>query len=64
MKKLLITKKNMTPEEERIIEKNLEEVASILYNNASPEELKDFETVELSVRQKIIDIVAPSGIFF
>ena len=55
----------MTPEEEKIIEKNLEEVASILYKNTLLEEGEDFEKVELAARKQIIDHVAPRiGNFF
>ena len=61
MKKLLITKKKMTPEEERIIERKLEEVDLILYKNTSAEELEDFEKVELSVDGGSVKIRTPLG---
>jgi hypothetical protein len=49
----------MTPEEQAIIEKKLKEVAQILYNNTPRDELKTFETIELSVREHLLGTVAP-----
>lgn len=55
----------MTPEEKRIIQQNLEEVAQILYNNTPDSQLQDFENVELSVREHLMETVAPTiGTFF
>ncbi len=55
----------MTPEEQMIIEKNLVEVAAILYSYTLAEELSDFEQVELSVIKQILEQIAPQiGNFF
>lgn len=55
----------MTPEEQVIVTKKLREVAEILYNNTPTEELRTFETVELSVREHLLETVAPEiGNFF
>ena len=55
----------MTPEEQAIVEDRLKEVAKILYKNTAPEELKTFETIELSVREHLLKTVAPQiGDFF
>jgi hypothetical protein len=55
----------MTPEQAKIIDKKIEEIAQILYQNTDIEQLKDFETIELSVRKQILDHVAPKiGNFF
>jgi hypothetical protein len=55
----------MSPEEEKTIQENLEEIASILYKNTPKSELEDFETIELAVRKHILDHVAPTiGNFF
>jgi hypothetical protein len=55
----------MTPEEQAIVNRKLTEVAEILYKNTSPEELKTFETIELSVREHLLETVAPEiGNFF
>lgn len=55
----------MTPEEQAIVEIKLKEVAEILYKNTPDEELKTFETIELSVRGHLLETVAPKiGEFF
>ena len=55
----------MTPEEQSIVDRKLKEVAKILYNNTSDEELNTFETIELSVRDHLLKTVAPKiGEFF
>lgn len=55
----------MTPAEKATIEEKLKEVAEILYKNTPDEELDTFETIELSVREHILDTVAPTiGNFF
>lgn len=55
----------MTPEEQSIIDQKLREVAEILYNNTSKEELATFETIELSVRNHLLEKVSPRiGEFF
>lgn len=55
----------MRPEEQAIVKQKLREVAEILYKNTPAEELKTFETVELSVREHLLETVAPEvGNFF
>lgn len=55
----------MTPEEQVIVQQKLREVASILYKNTPSQELETFETVELSVREHLLETVAPEiGKFF
>ena len=55
----------MTPEEQSTVDRKLKEVAEILYNNTSDEELNTFETIELSVREHLLKTVAPKiGEFF
>ena len=55
----------MTPEKQLILDPKLREVAEILYNNTSSEELATFETIELSVREQLLEKVAPKiGEFF
>ena len=49
----------MTPEEQATIKENLRQVAEILYKNTSSAELTSFETIELSVREHLQEIVAP-----
>lgn len=56
---------NMTPEEKALVARKLNEVAEILYNNTPDGELKTFETIELSVREHLLETVAPKiGEFF
>lgn len=55
----------MTPEEQSTVDQKLKEIAEILYKNTSDEELKTFETIELSVRENLLKTVAPKiGEFF
>ena len=49
----------MTPEEQAIIQEKLREVAEILYKNTPSEKLTTFETVELSLREHLLETVAP-----
>ena len=55
----------MTPEEQTIVKEKLGEVAEILYKNTPAEKLSTFETVELSVREHLLETLAPEvGNFF
>ena len=55
----------MTPEEQAIVERKLKEVAEILYKNTPDKKLNTFETIELSVREHLLETVAPKiGEFF
>jgi hypothetical protein len=55
----------MTPEEQVVVKDRLREVAEILYRNTAPEALKTFETIEISVREHLLETVAPEiGNFF
>ena len=49
----------MIPEEQAIVQEKLREVAEILYKNTPSESLETFETVELSVREHLLETVAP-----
>ena len=49
----------MTPEEQQKIKINLQEIAEILYKNTPVDNLQSFESVELSVREHLIETVAP-----
>ena len=56
---------SMTPEEQSTIDQKLKEVAEILYKNTHSEKLATFETIELSVREHLLERVAPKiGEFF
>lgn len=56
----------MTPEQRQKLKINLQEIADIFYQNTPPENLQSFESIELTVREQIVEIVAPeiSSFFF
>ena len=55
----------MTPEDQKRLKAHLKEVASILYRNTDSTELSNFESLEESLRQKILSEVGPElGSFF
>ena len=48
-----------------MVNEKLREIAEILYQDTSLEDLETFETIELSVRKHILETVAPEiGNFF
>lgn len=55
----------MTPEETQELQKSLEKISAILLKNTPSEQLKDFGTIELAVRDYVLKEVAPEiGKFF
>jgi hypothetical protein len=55
----------MTPEDSQKLEEHLQEIAKILYQNTPQEQLENFETIEITVRNEILTRVAPRiGEFF
>jgi hypothetical protein len=55
----------MTPEDRQQLKAHLKEVAEIIYTNTDPKELSSFESIEKSLRQKILKEVEPElGSFF
>jgi hypothetical protein len=55
----------MTPEDQQRLKAHLKGVASILYRNTDSTELSNFETIEKSLRQKMLKEVGPElGRFF
>jgi len=57
--------KKMTPEDQQRLKAHLKGVASILYRNTDSTELSNFETIENSLRQKMLKEVGPElGRFF
>jgi hypothetical protein len=56
---------NMTPSDQQQLKAHLRAAAEIIYRNTDPTELKSFETIEKSVRQKMLEEVGPElGSFF
>jgi len=57
----------MTPEDKKGIEEHTVEIAKILYRNAeekNAEQLKTLESIEVAVREQILENVSPNiGIF-
>ena len=49
----------MTPEQRQKLKINLQEIADIFYQNTPPENLQSFESIELIVREYLVEIVAP-----
>ena len=55
----------MTPEDQKRLKAHLKEVAAILYRNTDSTELSNFESIEKSLRQKMLKEVGPElGRFF
>ncbi len=55
----------MTPSDQQQLKAHLKAAAQILYRNTDPTELKSFESIEKSVRQKMLEQVDPElGSFF
>ena len=56
---------NMTPSDQQQLKAHLKVVAKILYINTDPTQLKSFESIEKSLRQKMLEEVGPElGSFF
>lgn len=49
----------MLSEEQQNIKINLRAIAEALYENTSPDNLKSFDSIELIIRQYLVEIVAP-----
>lgn len=55
----------MTPEDRQKLEERIEGIAQILYQNTPQEQLENFETIEITVRNEMLTKVAPRiGEFF
>lgn len=54
----------MTPEEKQRLDACVQEIASILYKNTSPEEIETFEGIETTVRDQVLEHVSPKISFF
>jgi hypothetical protein len=57
--------KKMTPSDQEQLKAHLKAAAEILYKNTDPTELKSFDSIEKSLRQKMLEEVGPElGSFF
>ena len=55
----------MTPEETKELQAHLEAAAAILFKHTPSEQLQDFESIERSVRNQLLEQVSPQiGNFF
>jgi hypothetical protein len=55
----------MTPEEQQKLNEHLKAISEILVNNTLKEDLKDFESIELAIRDHLLSSVSPTiGSFF
>ena len=55
----------MTPEKIQALQEHIQAIANILYEETSPEQLKNLEVLEETVRQKVLEHVSPQiGVFF
>jgi hypothetical protein len=54
----------MTAEESKILQKHLQASATILLKNTPKEQLKDFASIELAVRDHVLTQVAPELVNF
>ena len=55
----------MIPSDQQQLKAHLKAAAEIIYINTAPTELKTFETIEKSLRQKMLEEVGPElGSFF
>lgn len=54
----------MSPEEAQKLEASLQEIASILYNNTAPEDIKSLEGIEKTVREQMLEHISPKIALF
>jgi len=55
----------LSPDQKAELQSHLQAVARILYHQTEPEKLKTFESIEVEVREQILQEVAPQiGEFF
>lgn len=54
----------MKSEQQKVLTQHLRAIAKILYEETSPEQLKDLAAIEATVRQQVTEYVSPElGIF-
>ena len=54
----------MTPEDKKLLDSHVKEIAKILYKNAPIEKLETFEGIETAVRDQVLEHVNPKIAFF
>ena len=54
----------MKPEKKQALQEHIQAIANILYEETSPEQVKNLEILEETVRQQMLDYVSPQiGVF-
>jgi len=54
----------MNSEQQKVLTQHLRAIAKILYEETSPEQLKDLAAIEATVRQQVTEYVSPElGVF-
>jgi hypothetical protein len=54
----------MTPEKEKALSEHISAIAKILYEDTPPSELTSLESIETTVREKLMTYVGPQVGFF
>lgn len=54
----------MTPEDKKLMETHIQELAKILYKNTPPEKIETLEGIETTVREQVLSHVSPKIAFF
>ena len=54
----------MTPEKQQALQEHIKVIAKILYEETSPEQIRNLEILEETVRQQMLEHVSPQiGVF-
>lgn len=54
----------MTPEDKKLLDTHVREIAKILYKNTPSSKIETFEGIETAVRDQILEHVSPKIAFF
>lgn len=54
----------MTPEDKKLLDNHVKEIAKILYKNTPSERIETFEGIETAVRDQVLEHVSPKIAFF
>ncbi|MEH1967298.1 MAG: hypothetical protein V7K91_12495 [Nostoc sp.] len=54
----------MTPEDKKLLDTHVKEIAKILYKNTPSSTIETFEGIETAVRDQILEHVSPKIAFF
>jgi hypothetical protein len=54
----------MKAEKAQLIQQHAEAIAALLYEDTSPEQVKTLESIEMTVREKVLEHVSPAIALF